>query len=250
MNDALSASRPGAASPPPSWPIEELAARSGLTVRNIRAYGSAGLLPPPALRGRLGLYGADHLQRLEVIRALRAQGFGIEAIRRIFERAPASSWRELVAVAESLSGSLFADETPVAVTPQELAAKWAGQLTPGLLARATRTGLMRTLPDGRVELLSPALGRIGEQLAALGLSAEQAIAMQETLVRALRTMARRWLRTLIDTVLAQPRPDPAQVRSLLANARGLATGAAQAAFPVVLQQELDRLLARRGEVVQ
>jgi len=224
--------------------VEALAARSGVTVRNIRAYTTAGLLPPPALQGRLGLYGEEHLQRLELIRTLRAQGFGIEAIRHIFERAPASGWRDLVAVARSVSGSLFAQETPVVLSAKALAAKWHGQMTPELLARATKAGLMRSLPDGRVQLLSPALGQVAEQLAALGLPLAQAIEMQEAMARHLRTVARRWLRALIDALLAGEAIDTARLPRLLEQARPLAIGAVQAAFPVILQQEFDTLLQR------
>lgn len=224
--------------------IEELAARTGVTVRNIRAYTTAGLLPPPRLRGRLGLYGDEHAQRLGLIRALRDQGFGIEAIRRIFARAPASSWPDLVAVARSVSGSLFAEEQPVVVSAKALASKWQGQMTPALLARATKAGLMRELPDGQVQMLSPALGQVAEQLAALGLPLEAAIGMQETMARTLRTVARHWLRTLADSLLSGNAIDPERTAQLLEKARPLATGAVQAAFPVILQQELDALLRK------
>ncbi|WP_019653000.1 MerR family transcriptional regulator [Variovorax atrisoli] len=224
--------------------VEELAAHTGVTVRNIRAYTTAGLLPPPRLRGRLGLYGDEHAQRLALIRELRDQGFGIEAIRRIFDRAPASAWRDLVAVARSVSGSLFAEEKPVVVSADALAAKWKGQMTPALLARATKAGLMRELPDGQVQMLSPALGQIAEQLAALGLPLEEAIRMQETMARTLRTVARHWLRALADNLLSSDAIDAGRATQLLEQARGLATGAVQAAFPVILQQELDALLRK------
>ena len=65
--------------------IEELADYIGMSVRNIRAYNSAGMLPPITLRGRLGLYGTEHTARLEVIRSLREQGFGLERIKQILQ---------------------------------------------------------------------------------------------------------------------------------------------------------------------
>lgn len=219
--------------------VEELAAASGVTVRNVRAYNTAGLLPPPQLQGRLGLYGDEHLQRLDLIRALRDQGFGLPAIRRIFERAPDSSWRELTAVARSVSSNLFAHETPVQMKSAELVAKWRGQMTPALLARAVRAGLLRELPDGRVEVLSPALGQVGEQLAALGLPLAQVLDMQEAMIRSLRRIAAHWIETLAEHLLASA-PRGGELAPLLEQARPLAVGAVQAAFPVILQQALDR----------
>ena len=233
---------PVTAAPAQDLAIEALAARTGVTVRNIRAYTTARLLPPPRLQGRLGLYGDEHVQRLALIRELREQGFGIEAIRRIFGRTPAASWRDLLAVARSVSGSLFAEETPVVVSAKALAAKWKGQMTPALLARAAKAGLMHELPDGRIQLLSPALGQVAEQLAALGLPLEDVIGMQETMARTLRTVARHWLRTLADSLLSGDALDADRLAQLLEKARPLATGAVQAAFPVILQQELDTLL--------
>ena len=41
--------------------IEQLSARSGFTVRNIRSHGARGLLPAPEVRDRIGYYGSEHL---------------------------------------------------------------------------------------------------------------------------------------------------------------------------------------------
>ena len=69
------------------WTIDELARRTRLTVRNIRAYQSRGLVQPPEIRGRTGYYSQDHVARIELIRELQSEGFNLEAIRRLIEEA-------------------------------------------------------------------------------------------------------------------------------------------------------------------
>ena len=44
-----------------------LAERAAMTVRNVRAYSTRGLIEPPRLEGRTGYYGESHLQRLILI---------------------------------------------------------------------------------------------------------------------------------------------------------------------------------------
>ena len=43
--------------------VDELAARAQMTVRNVRAYASRGLIDAPRLEGRTGFYSLKHLQR-------------------------------------------------------------------------------------------------------------------------------------------------------------------------------------------
>jgi DNA-binding transcriptional MerR regulator len=69
----------------PSWRIDELAQRAGLTVDTIRYYAREGLLTPPVKDGRHRLYGSTHLERLDRIRELQAQRFSLAAIRAIVE---------------------------------------------------------------------------------------------------------------------------------------------------------------------
>ena len=69
--------------------IDELARRTGMTVRNIRAHQSRGLIPPPQVRARTGYYGPDHVARIELIQELQADGYSLDLIRRILRSAGA-----------------------------------------------------------------------------------------------------------------------------------------------------------------
>jgi len=51
--------------------IDELAARTGMTVRTVRFYASEGLLPAPVKRGRIAYYGSTHRMRLELVKTLQ-----------------------------------------------------------------------------------------------------------------------------------------------------------------------------------
>jgi DNA-binding transcriptional MerR regulator len=68
--------------------IDELAARTGLTVRTVRFYATEGLLPPPERRGRVAYYGSVHRLRLELIRTLQEHGYTLAAIERVLARIP------------------------------------------------------------------------------------------------------------------------------------------------------------------
>ena len=64
--------------------IDELAAAAGTTTRRVRSLQTLGLLPHPDLRGRTGLYGRAHQDRLEVIIRLQEQGFSLESLGVLF----------------------------------------------------------------------------------------------------------------------------------------------------------------------
>jgi DNA-binding transcriptional MerR regulator len=60
--------------------IEDLARLAGVSTRNVRAYCTAGLVPPPRLDGRTGRYGDEHLRRLAVVARLQRRGWSLAAI--------------------------------------------------------------------------------------------------------------------------------------------------------------------------
>lgn len=67
--------------------IGELASRTGLSVRTIRFYSDAGVVPETS-RSEAGyrLYGEDALARLGLVRTLRDLGIDLATIRRVLER--------------------------------------------------------------------------------------------------------------------------------------------------------------------
>ena len=114
----------GAAGGDASMTIDELARRSGMTVRNIRAHQSRGLVPPPEVRGRTGYYGDEHLARIELIKELQGDGFNLEAIRRLLEGAGGSS-SEVLNFSRALRAP-FEDEQPEILNADEVAERWGG----------------------------------------------------------------------------------------------------------------------------
>src|SRR3954447_18653940 len=163
--------------PPPKRPkapagkmtIAELARRTGMTVRNIRAHQTRGLLPPPEVHGRTGYYNEDHVARIELTREMQAEGLNLEAIRRVLESSEGSS-REMVDFARAVRAP-FEDETPEIFDADELAAAWGVERFDSKpLKRTEKLGILRQLPDGKIEVISPRLQRAGTALVELGVS--------------------------------------------------------------------------------
>src|SRR5690242_16776946 len=64
----------------PRYTVEELAAKVGMSPRNIRAHQTRSLLGPPVRRGRTAYYDDSHVRRLEAIKSLQRQGYNLVAI--------------------------------------------------------------------------------------------------------------------------------------------------------------------------
>src|ERR1700709_1551974 len=66
--------------------IEQLAAETGMTVRNIRSHRARGLLPAPEVRDRVGYSGPPPAPRLRMIQELQADGFNLKGIQRLLNQ--------------------------------------------------------------------------------------------------------------------------------------------------------------------
>ena len=111
--------------------------RTGMTVRNIRAHQSRGLLPPPEIRGRTGYYGTEHVTRLELISEMQADGFNLQAIKRLIDVSDGSG-EELLGFKRALMAP-FEQEAPEFIEQAELNERW-GVMDRKLLAQGAAPG--------------------------------------------------------------------------------------------------------------
>jgi DNA-binding transcriptional MerR regulator len=233
--------------------IDELARRTGMTVRNIRAHQSRGLLPPPEVRGRTGYYGGAHIARIELIRELQADGFKLEAISRLLDSAGGSS-DEVLRFTRAVKAP-FEDEEPQIITPEELAERYgdAGDKAPELLRRAEKLGILRPLADGNFEELSPRLGRAASELASLGVSSETALDVAREIRKHADAVAKKFVELFIREVWKpfedQGRPDHdlPKVREAVERLRPLASDALLAVFQLAMSDAVEQRVGRELE---
>lgn len=236
-----------------SLTIDALAQKVGMTVRNIRAHQSRGLLPPPEVRGRTGYYGSDHVARIELIKELQADGFNLEAIRRLIEGANGSS-AEVLRFTRALRAP-FAEETPEIVSVDELTERW-GIDDPKLVRKAERLGILRPLGDGRFEETSPRLARASAELADLGVPAETALEVAAKLRRHADGVSRAFVTLFLEQIWApfeaEGRPDERwpEILDALERLRPLAADAMLAMFGMAMNEAVDKAFGRELERAQ
>jgi DNA-binding transcriptional MerR regulator len=234
----------------PDLTIDELARAAGMSVRNVRAHQSRGLLPPPEVRGRTGYYGPAHLARLELIRSLQDDGFNLEAIRRLIE-ASGGDTTDLLRFTRSVRASFEDTEEPEIVEADELAARFAADADPALLERAIASGVLRPVGDGRFEERSPRLGRAGDELRALGVSGRRTIELLETVQAHADGVARAYVDLFLDEVwkpfdeAGRPPDRWPEVEQALERLRPLAAESLMALFGLVMADRVEEAVAEQ-----
>jgi DNA-binding transcriptional MerR regulator len=225
--------------------IRELAERTGMTVRNIRAHQTRGLLPPPVVRGRTGYYNTEHLARIELTREMQADGLNLEAIRRVLA-GNGGSGEALFDFTRALRVP-FEDEAPEIAEADELAGIWGLDADdPKLMGRAEKLGFIRSLPDGRVEVISPRLLRAAAELAELGIGVEAALATAEKLRHHADGVARSFVELFVKQIwlpfdrAGRPEQDWPRMGEALERLRPLATGALMATFQIAMGEAIEK----------
>jgi DNA-binding transcriptional MerR regulator len=180
--------------------VEQLAARTGMTVRNIRAHQARGLLAPPEVRMRVGYYGPDHVAQLRLIRELQDDGFNLNGIKRLLSDSEGTGER-LLAFKQALSAAAGA-EPPQQITRSELGRRFrvSPQEAPEVLAQAQRLGVLVALNDDLFEVPSPSLLALAEEGVRNGIALTSALDVLAEIERHVDSVSRSFVELFLGEV--------------------------------------------------
>lgn len=189
-----------------TYRIDDLARAAETSVRNVRAFQERGVLPPPRLQGRTGLYDDSHLARIRLIVQLQERGYTIATIADLI-----SAWErghdlgELMGLEKVLTDP-WSDEIPGYLTLAELSELFY----PGLprekvspdeiaetLRRAESLGFVEPAGD-RYRIPSPKLLNVGAELVAAGIPLATVFDIAGRLSGDCDTIARRFVQLTVD----------------------------------------------------
>lgn len=230
--------------------IDQLAARAGMTVRNVRSHVSRGLLPPPQLRGRTAYYDSEHLARLQLIAGLQQQGFSLAAIEAVVRQTPARSAEQALAFYRGILAP-WQPEDPEEMPYRELA-DWLGiEPQPETLDRLHEAGILEPLGGGRVRITNPALLRAGAQTVRLGIPVEAVLALRPELVRHARAIAELFVGLFRDTLWCEhverglPSGELPEVRRVVEALQPVAAQALLAAFRSAMHEAIEAFVTEQ-----
>lgn len=231
--------------------IEALAARAGVTVRNIRAYQTKGLLPSPRLRGRTGVYGADHLARLRLIKEMQAAGFGLKAIKTLLDAAPLGTEDEVLRFERTLLAP-WDREQPEVIAIADLARR-LGNPPVEIAQRAEELGLIERADEAHYLVRTPSLISAAEELRRIGVPVSDSLEV----VGAVLANAEAITSTFVDLFLehvwrpfdraGRPSEDWPRVRESLERLRPIASSVVQSLFATSMRAAVEGAFAEELE---
>lgn len=227
--------------------VEEVAARTGVTVRTIRYYQSEGLLPIPTRHGREVRYGDQHLERLELITRLQERGLRLTAIAELVRQGDAGA--DWLGLTESLMQP-WTEDRPLLLAEDELAARIgdAGVKVEDLVRtdvverRADTTPVTYLVP-------SPGMLDIALQLAGLGIDLEVAARLRALLQERLRGLATELVSRFTDEVSVAVLADsgPADLARVLQQLRPLTRRSVDLLFAAEMERAQRELITPTPE---
>ena len=229
--------------------IEQLAARSGMTVRNIRSHRARGLLPAPEVRERVGYYGPQHVTRLRLIQELQSEGFNLKGIERLLEQSPGPA-EQFLSFKRAL-GASFETEEPQSFTRDELVERFGE--SEEALKEAVRAGALIPLGDDRYEARVPSLLEAAEGVLAQGVPLDHALAVLKKVQDRCKSVAREFVRLFLEDVwkpfeqAGYPEERWPEVRAALDQLRPLSAQSLMAIYQMTMADEVDSAFGKQLE---
>jgi DNA-binding transcriptional MerR regulator len=227
---------------PHTLTIEQLAAESGMSVRNIRAHQARGLLAPPEVRLRVGYYGPEHVAQLQLIRELQDDGFNLHGIKRLLEDRQGTTER-LLRFKEVLTDG----EKAEVMTLAELGRRFrvGAEEAPEVLAKAEQLGVLVPVGDDRYKAPSPSLLALAEEVAGRGISLASALQILEEIERHTDEVSRAFVKLFVNEIwkpfaLADMPPERwPEIEQAVERLRPVASEALMAIFRQRLQIQIE-----------
>jgi DNA-binding transcriptional MerR regulator len=192
---------PSSEDSPNQLTIEQLAAETGMSVRNIRSHQARGLLAPPEVRARVGYYGPEHVAQLRLIRDLQEEGFNLGGIKRLLEDTHGTAER-LLRVRRSLATN--AEATPhETLTAVELGERFRIEDPKEgreVLARAVKLGVLIPLGGDSYEAPNPSLLAVGDEAIKSGIPLAAALSVIAEINRHCASVSRSFVKLFITEV--------------------------------------------------
>lgn len=229
-----------------TYRIDELAQASHTTVRNIRAYQERGLLHPPTLRGRVGIFDDTHLARLKIITSMLDRGYTSSHIKEML-----TAWESGMDLAHVLGLESVLIAPTNSDEPRVVSATEAKELAGGAadLQRLIDAGLaVRT--GNRVELRRPDLMAAFAEMRGYGMTTEQLLDVHgevvpevDKITEILVGAGARHVSHMFEIGSAPTTGDVADLVEMLQRFRTLAMSSVEATLSDSIDRTIEALLA-------
>ena len=181
--------------------IEQLAAETGMSVRNIRSHQARGLLAPPEVRMRVGYYGPEHVAQLRLIRDLQEEGFNLGGIKRLLEDSHGTAER-LLRVRRSLATNAPGAPTET-LSAVELGRRFRIEDPAkgrALLERAIKLGVLIPVGGDKYEAPNPSLLAVADEAVKSGIPLGAALSVIAEINRHCESVSRSFVKLFITEV--------------------------------------------------
>ncbi|HVT78168.1 MAG TPA: MerR family transcriptional regulator [Acidimicrobiales bacterium] len=225
--------------------LDDLAREARVPSTTIRLYRTKGLLPPPVLEGRTGWYDESHVARLRLIARLQEEGHSLAGIAELLRQWEEGRSLDAVVGVETELDALLGERNAIVVSPAQLLSRFPDSaMTPELMQRAGRLGLIALTDSGEVRVTDRRFLDTGAALAALGVPLDVVLDEWQALTALTDKIATRF----INVFEAELAPTDWQRNLTSARAKELAAtlGQLQAIARQVVVAALDASVAKVG----